>query len=75
MYFNFFFLQYSLFRFSFDITPVGEILRVYHPEENDDMVLATKKGFAALLSSKLHGEGEVTNVMKNCLHERLHKNK
>jgi hypothetical protein len=21
------------------------------------------------------GEGEVTNVMKNCLHERLHKNK
>jgi hypothetical protein len=39
------------------------------------MVLATKKGFAALLASKLHGEGEVTNVMKNCLHERLHKNK
>ncbi|VDI24688.1 Hypothetical predicted protein, partial [Mytilus galloprovincialis] len=46
--------------FSFEITPVGQILRVYHPEENDDFVLATKKGFAALLASRLHEEGEIS---------------
>ncbi|XP_052083536.1 uncharacterized protein LOC127720827 [Mytilus californianus] len=46
--------------FSFEITPVGQILRVYHPEEKDDLVLATKKGFAALLASRLHEEGEIS---------------
>ncbi|VDH91582.1 Hypothetical predicted protein [Mytilus galloprovincialis] len=46
--------------FSFEITPEGKILRVYHPEESDDFVLASKKGFAALLSSRLHEEGEIS---------------
>jgi hypothetical protein len=46
---------YTFCRFSFEITPYGEILKVYHPKE-DDEVLATKKGFAALLASKLRGK-------------------
>ncbi|CAG2189963.1 unnamed protein product [Mytilus edulis] len=46
--------------FSFEITPEGKILRVYHPEESDDFVSAVKKGFAALLSSRLHEEGEIS---------------
>ncbi|CAG2209692.1 unnamed protein product [Mytilus edulis] len=46
--------------FSFEITPEGKILRVYHPEESDDFVLASKKGFAALLASRLHEEGEIS---------------
>ncbi|XP_076116682.1 uncharacterized protein LOC143084161 [Mytilus galloprovincialis] len=44
--------------FSFEITPHGEILNVYHPKE-DGEVLATKKGFAALLASKLHGKQQI----------------
>ncbi|XP_076085320.1 uncharacterized protein LOC143056120 [Mytilus galloprovincialis] len=52
-------------RFSFEITPVGQILRVYHPEETDDFVLATKKGFAALLASRLHEEGEISGSPSN----------
>ncbi|KAJ8320504.1 hypothetical protein KUTeg_002091 [Tegillarca granosa] len=44
--------------FSFVITSHGEILQVYHPAE-DGSVLATKKGFAALLASRLHDETEV----------------
>lgn len=46
------------FRFSFEITQRGEILRVYHPPE-DSEVLAIKKGFAAVFSSKLHSKEEV----------------
>ncbi|XP_063397426.1 uncharacterized protein LOC134681722 [Mytilus trossulus] len=46
--------------FSFEITPDGRVLRVYHPEENNDFVLAAKKGFAALLASRLHEEGEIS---------------
>ncbi|CAG2251005.1 unnamed protein product [Mytilus edulis] len=53
-------INYKRALFSFEITPVGQILRVYHPEENDDFVLATKKGFAALLASRLHEEGEIS---------------
>lgn len=49
---------YTFCRFSFEITPYGEILKVYHPKE-DDEVLATKKGFAALLASKLRGKQQV----------------
>ncbi|CAC5425804.1 unnamed protein product [Mytilus coruscus] len=43
--------------FSFQIKTNGEILRVFHPPE-DDEVLATKKGLAALLAAKLHGKDE-----------------
>ena len=50
---------YTFCRFSFEITPYGEILKVYHPKE-DDEVLATKKGFAALLASKLRGKQQVS---------------
>ncbi|VDH90879.1 Hypothetical predicted protein [Mytilus galloprovincialis] len=45
--------------FSFEITQRGEILRVYHPPE-DSEVLAIKKGFAAVFSSKLHSKEEIT---------------
>ncbi|XP_021353372.1 uncharacterized protein LOC110450253 [Mizuhopecten yessoensis] len=45
--------------FSFVISPHGEIFRVYHPQE-DDEVIAVKKGFAALLAGKLHDKHEVT---------------
>ncbi|VDI50864.1 Hypothetical predicted protein [Mytilus galloprovincialis] len=45
-------------RFSFQITPNGQILKVYHPPE-DDEVLATKKGLAAMLSAKLHDKDEL----------------
>ncbi|VDI17388.1 Hypothetical predicted protein [Mytilus galloprovincialis] len=48
------------FRFSFQIKPNGQILRVYHPPE-DDEVLATKKGLAALLSAKLHDKDELSS--------------
>ncbi|CAC5381353.1 unnamed protein product [Mytilus coruscus] len=47
-------------RFSFQIKPNGQILRVYHPPE-DDEVLATKKGLAALLSAKLHDKDELSS--------------
>lgn len=42
-----------IFRFSFEITSYGEILKVYFPSDEDDHVLATKKGLASLLSAKL----------------------
>ena len=47
------------FRFSFEITHKGEIIQVYHPSDEDDLVLATKKGLASLLAAKLYGENEV----------------
>ncbi|XP_052090896.1 uncharacterized protein LOC127727821 [Mytilus californianus] len=40
--------------FSFDITPHGEILRVYHPVYENIDVLTAKKGFVSLLAAKLH---------------------
>ncbi|CAC5401161.1 unnamed protein product [Mytilus coruscus] len=43
--------------FSFQIKPNGEILKVFHPPE-DDEILATKKGLAGLLSAKLHDKKE-----------------
>ncbi|CAG2233862.1 unnamed protein product [Mytilus edulis] len=46
-------------RFSFEITQRGEILSVYHPPE-DSEILAIKKGFAAVFSSKLHSKEEIT---------------
>ncbi|CAC5401154.1 unnamed protein product [Mytilus coruscus] len=46
--------------FSFQIKPNGQILRVYHPPE-DDEVLATKKGLAAMLSAKLHDKDELSS--------------
>jgi hypothetical protein len=45
-------------RFSFEITKRGEILRVFHPSE-DHEILSFKKAFAALFSSKLHSKEEV----------------
>ena len=41
------------FRFSFEITPLGEIKCVFYLHGEHDAVLVAKKGFAALLSSKL----------------------
>ena len=49
------------YRFSFEITPYGEILRVYHPPEENTDVLMAKKGFAALLASKLHNKENVSD--------------
>lgn len=49
------------YRFSFEITPYGEILRVYHPPEENTDVLMVKKGFAALLASKLHNQENVSD--------------
>ncbi|VDI18854.1 Hypothetical predicted protein, partial [Mytilus galloprovincialis] len=43
--------------FSFHIKPNGEILNVFHPPDDED-VLAIKKGLAGLLSAKLHGKEE-----------------
>ena len=40
-------------RFSFEITPLGEIKYVFYVNGEHDAVLVAKKGFAALLSSKL----------------------
>jgi hypothetical protein len=39
--------------FSFDINGAGAIGRVYHPRDEDDHVLATKKGLASLLAGNL----------------------
>lgn len=52
------FLSFYILRFSFEITRRGEILKVYHPPD-DSEVLAIKKGFAAIFSSKLHSKEEV----------------
>jgi len=55
------------YRFSFEITPHGEILRVYHPPEENTDVLMAKKGFAALLASKLHNKENVS-ILKLTVH-------
>ena len=55
------------YRFSFEITPHGEILRVYHPPEENTDVLMAKKGFAALLASKLHNKENVS-IFKLTVH-------
>ncbi|VDI59671.1 Hypothetical predicted protein, partial [Mytilus galloprovincialis] len=44
--------------FSFDITPHGEIMRVYHPANEHTDVLTAKKGFVSLLAAKLHYDKE-----------------
>lgn len=49
----------SYWRFSFQIKPNGEILKVYHPPE-DDEVLETKKGLAGMLAAKMHDKEEVS---------------
>ena len=49
-------------RFSFEITRHGEILRVFHPADEDEEVLSIKKGFAAMLSGKLHKQEEVSSL-------------
>ena len=49
----------SFYRYSFVISPRGEITHVYHPVGEDDEVIVSKKGFAALFASRLHEEGEV----------------
>jgi hypothetical protein len=36
---------------------------VYHPPDEDDLVLATKKGLASLLAAKLYREDEVYMYM------------
>lgn len=56
--------MFIVYRFSFQIQPNGQILRVYHPPD-DDEVLATKKGLAAMLSSKLHHKDEASYVSTN----------
>ncbi|KAK3589057.1 hypothetical protein CHS0354_008707 [Potamilus streckersoni] len=45
--------------FSFVMTHRGEILKVYHTSNEDNEVLAVKKGFAGLLSSKIYTEEEI----------------
>ena len=50
---------YVSLRFSFEITRHGEILRVFHPANEDEEVLSIKKGFAGMLSAKLHKQDEV----------------
>ncbi|CAC5401162.1 unnamed protein product [Mytilus coruscus] len=52
------FFFFSTYRFSFQIKPNGEILKVYHPPEDDD-VLATKKGLAGMLAAKMHDKEEL----------------
>ncbi|VDI25287.1 Hypothetical predicted protein [Mytilus galloprovincialis] len=47
-------------RFSFQIKPNGQILRVYHPPD-DGEVLETKRGLAAMLSAKLHDKDELSS--------------
>lgn len=42
------------------ISPRGEITHVYHPAGEDDEVIVSKKGFAALFASRLHEQGEVS---------------
>ena len=51
---------FASIRFSFEITRHGEILRVFHPANEDEEVLSIKKGFAGLLSAKLHKKDEVS---------------
>lgn len=41
------------------ISPRGDITHVYHPAGEDEEVIVSKKGFAALFASRLHEEGEV----------------
>ena len=48
-----------LSRFSFTLSPKGEIFNIFHPPDEDNHVLKVKKGFAAMLGSKLHKEDEV----------------
>ncbi|XP_076086954.1 uncharacterized protein LOC143057528 [Mytilus galloprovincialis] len=50
--------------FSFQIKPNGEILKVYHPPE-DDEVLATKKGLAGMLAAKMHDKEELHTGLVN----------
>jgi hypothetical protein len=40
---------------------------VYHPPDEDDLVLATKKGLASLLAAKLYREDEDINKMNHKL--------
>lgn len=51
--------------FSFVISPRGEITHVYHPAGEDEEVIVSKKGFAALFASRLHEEGEVPGKVGN----------
>ena len=54
------YLLFASIRFSFEITRHGEILRVFHPANEDEEVLSIKKGFAGMLSAKLHKKDEVS---------------
>ncbi|XP_053398060.1 uncharacterized protein LOC128556559 [Mercenaria mercenaria] len=45
--------------FSFEINNRGEIGKVYHPADEDREILMLKKGFAGMLSAKLHHRHEV----------------
>ncbi|XP_060580900.1 uncharacterized protein LOC132737595 [Ruditapes philippinarum] len=45
--------------FSFEINRNGEIRTVYHPPDEDSEVLMMKKGFASMISAKLHHRHEV----------------
>ncbi|KAL3873935.1 hypothetical protein ACJMK2_037012, partial [Sinanodonta woodiana] len=51
--------------FSFVMTHRGEILRVYHPSNEDNEALSVKKGFAGLLSSKIYTEEETLHFQNN----------
>ena len=41
------------------MTRRGEITKLYHPADEDNEIIVTKKGFASMLSAKLHRQHEV----------------
>lgn len=57
----------SCIRFSFVISRRGEISKVFH-DPDEDNVLIVKKGLAAMMASKLHQQHEVSHVtaLRSC---------
>lgn len=52
-------LYHVFWRFSFTLRSNGEVSKVFYPPDENENVLKVKKGFAAMLGSKLHREEEV----------------
>lgn len=67
MIYKFFIYTY---RFSFVISSRGVVNHVFHPDGEDEEVVALKKGLASIFASKLHEEGEV-NLLNQ---KRQHRN-
>ena len=57
-------------RFSFVISSRGVVNHVFHPNGEDEEVVAIKKGLASIFAAKLHEEGEV-NISTQCKWKRF----